>query len=49
MIEATDGYDGDPKLVKVFDIECHGGPDCHLSQIIERVSHPSNCALMPQK
>jgi GTP cyclohydrolase IA len=35
MIEATDGYDGDPKLVKVFDTECHGGPDCHLSQIIE--------------
>jgi GTP cyclohydrolase IA len=35
MIDATDGYDGDPKLVKVFDTECHGGPDCRLSQIIE--------------
>jgi GTP cyclohydrolase I len=35
LIEATDGYDGDPKLVKVFDTECHGGPDYHLSQIIE--------------
>ena len=35
MIEATDGYDGDPKLVKVFETECRGGPDCHLSQIIE--------------
>jgi GTP cyclohydrolase I len=35
LAEATDGYDGDPKLVKVFDTECRGGPDCHLSQIIE--------------
>ena len=35
LIEATDGYDGDPKLVKVFETECRGGPDCRLSQIIE--------------
>jgi GTP cyclohydrolase I len=35
MIDSTDGYDGDPKLVKVFETECHGGPDCRLSQIIE--------------
>ena len=35
LIEATDGYEGDPKLVKVFETECRGGPDCHLSQIIE--------------
>jgi GTP cyclohydrolase I len=35
MLEATDGYDGDPKLVKVFETECRGGPDCRLSQIIE--------------
>ncbi len=35
MIEATNGFDGDPKLVKVFETECRGGPDCHLSQIIE--------------
>ncbi len=35
LTEATDGYDGDPKLVKVFSTECRGGPDCHLSQIIE--------------
>jgi GTP cyclohydrolase IA len=35
MIDSTDGYDGDPKLVKVFQTECHGGPDCRLSQIIE--------------
>ena len=35
LIEATEGYDGDAKLVKVFETECRGGPDCHLSQIIE--------------
>jgi GTP cyclohydrolase IA len=35
LIDVTNGYDGDPKLVKVFQTECHGGPDCHLSQIIE--------------
>ena len=35
MIDSTEGYEGDPKLVKVFDTECRGGPDCHLSQIIE--------------
>jgi GTP cyclohydrolase I len=35
LIDVTNGYEGDPKLVKVFETECHGGPDCHLSQIIE--------------
>lgn len=35
LIDATEGYDGDPKLLKVFDTECHGEPDCHLSQVIE--------------
>jgi GTP cyclohydrolase I len=35
LIDATDGYDGDPKLVKVFETECRGGPDCRISQIIE--------------
>lgn len=33
--EATNGYDGDPKLLKVFHTECRGGSDCHLSQVIE--------------
>jgi GTP cyclohydrolase I len=33
--DSTSGYDGDPHLVKVFETECHGGPDCELSQIIE--------------
>ncbi|HEX9024013.1 MAG TPA: GTP cyclohydrolase I [Geobacteraceae bacterium] len=35
MIDVTAGYEGDPKLIKAFDTECHGGPDCSLSQIIE--------------
>lgn len=35
LFEATDGYDGDPKLLKVFATECKGEPDCRLSQVIE--------------
>lgn len=35
LIDSTDGYAGDPKLVTVFPTECHGGPDCRLSQVIE--------------
>jgi GTP cyclohydrolase IA len=35
LFDATDGYDGDPKLIKVFDTECQGEPDCRLSQVIE--------------
>jgi len=35
LAEATAGYDGDPKLLKVFETECRGGSDCHLSQVIE--------------
>jgi GTP cyclohydrolase I len=35
FFEATEGYDGDPRLLKVFDTECRGEPDCHLSQVIE--------------
>jgi GTP cyclohydrolase IA len=35
MFDATAGYDGDPKLIKVFSKECRGGPDCRLSQVIE--------------
>ena len=35
LIDATEGYEGDPKLLKVFDTECQGGPDCKLSQVIE--------------
>jgi GTP cyclohydrolase IA len=35
LFDATNGYDGDPKLLKVFDTECRGEPDCHLSQVVE--------------
>jgi GTP cyclohydrolase I len=35
LFEATEGYDGDPKLLRVFETECRGEPDCHLSQILE--------------
>jgi len=35
LVEATDGYEGDPKLVTSFAAECRGGSDCELAQIIE--------------
>ncbi len=35
LFDITDGYDGDPKLLKVFKTECRGDPDCSLAQIIE--------------
>jgi GTP cyclohydrolase I len=35
MFDATAGYEGDPKLLTVFETECRGGPDCRLSQVIE--------------
>ena len=35
MFESTEGYEGDAKLVTAFPTECHGGPDCELSQVVE--------------
>jgi len=35
LFDVTAGYDGDPKLLTVFETECRGGPDCRLSQVIE--------------
>jgi GTP cyclohydrolase IA len=36
LIDATAGYDGDPKLLTAFPTECHGGSECcRLNQIIE--------------
>jgi GTP cyclohydrolase I len=35
LFDATSGYDGDPKLLKIFERECRGGADCRLSQVIE--------------
>ena len=35
LADITAGYEGDPKLIAVFDTECRGGPDCRLSQVVE--------------
>jgi GTP cyclohydrolase I len=35
LLDATEGYEGDPKLITAFPTECRGGPDCHISQVIE--------------
>jgi len=35
LFDATEGYDGDPKLLRVFQTECRGEPDCRLSQVVE--------------
>jgi GTP cyclohydrolase IA len=35
LIDATEGYDGDPGLVTVFPTECLGGSSCELSQVVE--------------
>jgi len=35
FFESTEGYDGDSKLLTVFDTECRGEPDCRLGQIVE--------------
>ncbi|HEX5504734.1 MAG TPA: GTP cyclohydrolase I [Thermomicrobiales bacterium] len=35
LFDCTAGYDGDPKLLTVFETECRGGPDCRLSQLVE--------------
>jgi GTP cyclohydrolase I len=35
LLDSTAGYEGDPKLLTAFPTECHGGPDCRISQIIE--------------
>jgi GTP cyclohydrolase I len=35
LFDATEGYEGDPKLITAFPTECHGGPDCRISQVVE--------------
>lgn len=35
LYDITDGYDGDPKLMKAFETECRDEDSCHLSQIIQ--------------
>jgi GTP cyclohydrolase IA len=35
LFEATDGYEGDPKLLTAFPTECRGGRACELNQVVE--------------
>jgi len=35
LYDATEGYEGDPKLLTSFPTECKGGPSCHVNQIVE--------------
>lgn len=35
LFDATEGYEGDEKLITAFPTECRGGPDCRISQIVE--------------
>lgn len=35
LFDATDGYDGDPKLLTSFPTECRGGANCELAQVVE--------------
>lgn len=35
LFDITQGYDGDPKLLKVFDTECEDAVDCKYSQVIQ--------------
>ncbi len=39
LFDATEGYDGDSNLLRVFDTECREEPDCSLSQVIEGPIH----------
>lgn len=35
LYDVTAGYEGDEKVLTIFETECKGDPDCHLSQISE--------------
>ena len=35
LFDATEGYEGDPKLLTAFPTECKGGQNCHVNQIVE--------------
>ncbi len=35
LVRATDGYEGDPKLITAFPTECRGGANCEQAQIVE--------------
>jgi GTP cyclohydrolase I len=35
LFDATEGYEGDPKLLTAFPTECKGGKSCEITQIVE--------------
>lgn len=35
LYDATEGYEGDPKVLTAFPTECKGGQACHVDQIVE--------------
>ena len=35
LFDATEGYEGDPKLLTAFPTECKGGLSCEINQIVE--------------
>lgn len=35
LLDSTDGYEGDPKLLTAFRTECRGGTECELNQVVE--------------
>jgi GTP cyclohydrolase I len=35
LFDATEGYEGDPKLLTAFPTECKGGASCEINQIVE--------------
>ena len=35
LYDATEGYEGDPKVLTAFPTECRGGAACHVDQIVE--------------
>ena len=35
LYDATEGYEGDPKMLTAFPTECHGGANCELAQVVE--------------
>ena len=35
LFDATEGYEGDSKLLTAFPTECHGGASCEIAQIVE--------------
>jgi GTP cyclohydrolase I len=39
LFDSTNGYDGDPKLLRVFPTECRGAPYCHSGQVVEGPVH----------